>query len=179
MSTQDLMFYIFSAAAVIFSLMVVLSKNPIYSAFSLVLVFFCVAADFVLLNAHLIATLQIFVYAGAITVLFVFVIMLLNADVQGVDLAKGRKFQVGAGVLCAALVLVFIDGVTRGTVSSEKGIFTPEKITELGGNTRVLSELMFSNYVLPFELTSVLLLIGIVGTVSLAKRKLENVDERK
>ncbi|MBI2605619.1 MAG: NADH-quinone oxidoreductase subunit J [Deltaproteobacteria bacterium] len=173
MSGQDIFFYVFSALAVAFSLLVVLGKNPIYSALSLVMVFFCVAANFVLLQAQFIATIQVLVYAGAIMVLFIFVIMLLNADAQSADLGKRRPFQAIAAVLCVALFALFAWSVKNGTTSPERAGFTPEKVASLGGNTQVLSELMFSDYILPFELTSLLLLVGIAGSVAIAKRKLE------
>lgn len=170
----DILFYIFATIGVLFALLVVLGRNPISSAFSLVLVFFTVAATYVLLHAHLLATLQILVYAGAIMVLFVFVIMLLNADIRSLDLAKNKLFQIGSGILCAVLFAMFAYSVTNGTTAATKAGLTPEKIDSLGGNTQVLSELLFSDYILPFELTSILLLVGIVGSVALAKRKMEH-----
>ena len=179
MSTQEILFYIFSTLAVAFSLLVVTNKNPINSAFSLVFVFFCVAANYVLLEAHLIATLQVLVYAGAVMVLFTFVIMLLNADMKSHDLRKNKIFQIVSAILCSSLFVMFIWTLKHGAASSVKGIYTVEKIKALGGNTRVLSELMFSDYILPFELTSVLLLVGIAGSVSLAKRKVENTYESR
>lgn len=170
---MDIFFYIFATIGVLMALLVVLGRNPISSAFSLVVVFFSVAATYVLLNAHFLATLQILVYAGAIMVLFVFVIMLLNADIKSVDLTKNKPFQIGSLVLCVALFAMFVYSVKNGTTAPTKLGFTPEKVDSLGGNVQVLSELMFSDYILPFELTSILLLVGIVGSVALAKRKLE------
>lgn len=170
---MDIFFYIFAALGVGFALSVVLGRNPISSAFSLVVVFFAVAGTYVLLHAHFLATLQILVYAGAIMVLFVFVIMLLNADIKSLDLTKNKPFQIGSFVLCAALLAMFVWSVQHGTTAPTKMGLTPEKVDSLGGNVQVLSELMFSDYILPFELTSVLLLVGIVGSVALAKRKLE------
>lgn len=169
----DIFFYIFASIGILFALVVVLGKNPIASAFSLVVVFFTVAATYVLLNAHFIAALQILVYAGAIMVLFVFVIMLLNADIKNLDLGKSKFFQGAALVLCATLMGMFVWSVQNGTTSPNKVGLTPEKIDSLGGNVQVLSELMFSDFILPFELTSLLLLVGIVGSVALAKRKQE------
>ena len=168
----DIFFYIFAALALIFALFVVLGKNPISSAFSLVAVFFCVAANYVLMNAHFIAGIQILVYAGAIMVLFVFVIMLLNADIRNLDLGRNKLFQGGSAVLCSAMAGMFVWCVVNGHVSDKKLGLPPEKVAELGGNVRVISELMFSDYILPFELTSILLLVGIVGSVALAKRKM-------
>jgi NADH-quinone oxidoreductase subunit J len=168
---SDIFFYVFSALAILFALFVVLGKNPISSAFSLVAVFFCVAANYALLNAHFIAGIQILVYAGAIMVLFVFVIMLLNADIRNLDLGRNKLFQGGSAVLCAAMAAMFAWAVSGGGFYDKKAGLSPEKVQELGGNVRVISELMFSDYILPFELTSILLLVGIVGSVALAKRK--------
>lgn len=169
----DLFFYVFSSLALIFALAVVLGKRPISSAFSLVMVFFCVAADYALMEAHFISAIQILVYAGAIMVLFVFVIMLLNADTTNVDVGRNPKHQAVAGVLSVAFLGLVVWSLQHGSVVDKKLGFTAEKIESLGGNVQVISQQMFSDYVLPFELTSVLLLVGIVGSVALAKRKLE------
>jgi NADH-quinone oxidoreductase subunit J len=169
---MDIFFYVFGAIGLITALFgVVLGKNPISSAFSLVVVFFCVAAMYVLQQAHFLGAIQILVYAGAIMVLFVFVIMLLNADTKNYDLGKSRKFQIAGGVLCAVLLALFIYSVRHGTVSPKRLGLSPERVDSLGGNVQVVSQLMFSDYILPFELTSILLLVGIVGSVALAKRK--------
>lgn len=179
MTTQDIFFYVFSGMAIFCSLFVVLAKNPIHSAFSLVLVFFCVAADYALLQAHLIATMQILVYAGAIMVLFVFVIMLLNADIRSFDLAKTRSFRMVVAPLVASLFVLFVKMLKGSMDVKPIGEFTVDKIKDLGGNTQVLSQIMFSDYILPFELTSILLLVGIAGSVALAKRKLEKELETR
>ncbi len=172
MHSVDFFFYAFSTLAIVFALFVVLGKNPISCAFSLVLVFFCVAANYALLQAHFIAAIQVLVYAGAIMVLFVFVIMLLNADIRNIDLGKSKPFQLTAALMCLALLVLFIFCVRSGGVLSQHDGFSAAKIEGLGGNVQVLSTVMFSDYILPFELTSILLLVGIVGSVALAKRKL-------
>jgi NADH-quinone oxidoreductase subunit J len=178
MTPIDILFYIFSATALLFALRVVMSKNPISSAFSLIVVFFCVAADYALMHAHFLAAIQILVYAGAIMVLFIFVIMLLNADIRNLDFGKSKAFQGGAAALCAALLAMFIWCLNNGSYFSVKSGFTPDKIDSLGGNVQVVSTVLFSDYVLPFELTSILLLVGIVGSVALAKRKLGEGDKQ-
>ncbi len=158
-------FYFFAVPAIGLSLFVVLNKSPVSSAFALVLVFFCFAGIYALLGAHLVAALQVLVYAGAIMVLFVFVIMLLNADVPSFDLkrtpvlVKGGVVFLGAASL-AGLVWVF-----------KRSAFPVSGVPLEADNTRALSRLMFSDYVLPFELTSILILVGIVGCVAIAKRK--------
>lgn len=173
MEISPIFFYLFSGMAIAASLFVILKKNPVSSAFSLVMVFFSFAGIYAMLDAHLIAALQIFVYAGAIMVLFVFVIMLLNADIPSLDLAKTPLvLRIGVGLLSLTLFGIFVWAFKESPQLLGIGEFTPEKIEAAGGNTQVLSELMFSEYILPFELTSVLLLASIVGAVAIAKRKL-------
>ena len=180
MEMSPVFFYLFGALAIAFSLLVVLKKNPVASAFSLVLVFFAFAGIYALLDAHLIAALQVLVYAGAIMVLFVFVIMLLNADAPSFDLGRSHvATRWVAGILSAALLCAFIWAFKNTEALAPVANFTPTKIDEAGGNTQVLSELLFSEYILPFELTSVLLLGAIVGAVAIAKRKQDAPEARK
>jgi NADH-quinone oxidoreductase subunit J len=173
MEISPVFFYAFAGLAIASSLFVVLKKNPVASAFSLVLVFFSFAGIYALLEAHLIAALQVFVYAGAIMVLFVFVIMLLNADVPSFDLGRSHiGVRILASLMMLVLMAMFVWAFKESAPTSFVGEFTSEKIEAAGGNTQVISELMFSEYILPFELTSVLLLAAIVGAVALSKRKL-------
>jgi NADH-quinone oxidoreductase subunit J len=175
MNISPFFFYPFAGFALACSLFVILKKNPVSSAFSLVMVFFSFAGIYALLDAHLIAALQIFVYAGAIMVLFVFVIMLLNADAPSFDLGRSHlAFKIGASSLGLFLLGIFVWAFRTTPLTAPMGSFTPEKIEIAGGNIQVISELMFSEYILPFELTSVLLLAAIVGAVAIAKRKLAN-----
>lgn len=172
MEISPFFFYLFAGLAIVFSLLVVFKKNPVASAFSLVMVFFAFAAIYALLSAHLIAALQVLVYAGAIMVLFVFVIMLLNADVPSFDFVSATwPMRIAAGALSTVLLSLFVWVFKNFSLSvSNNGNFTLDQIEKSGGNTQVVSELLFSEYILPFELTSVLLLVGVVGAVSLAKR---------
>lgn len=173
MDISPFFFYLFAGVALACSLLVVLKKNPVASAFSLIMVFFSFAAIYALLDAHLIAALQVFVYAGAIMVLFIFVIMLLNVDTASFDLGKSPLlFRLSAVVLSLGLFGVFMWAFKESHLPSAIGAFSSEKIEAAGGNVQVVSEVMFSEYILPFELTSVLLLAAIVGAVAIAKRKL-------
>ncbi len=173
MNISPYFFYAFGGIAIACSLLVILKRNPVASAFSLVMVFFSFAGIYALLDAHLIATLQIFVYAGAIMVLFIFVIMLLNADVPSFDLGRTHLgIRIATGLLSVATLALFIWAFSTTQLTPPVDQFTPERIDAAGGNTQVVSELMFSEYILPFELTSVLLLAAIVGAVAIAKRKL-------
>jgi NADH-quinone oxidoreductase subunit J len=174
MDISPIFFYLFAGTAIACSLLVILKKNPVASAFSLVLVFFAFAGIYALLDAHLIAALQVLVYAGAIMVLFVFVIMLLNADIPSFDLGRSHvAVRFAAGGLCLLMLTIFTWSFKNSTMLAPTAGFTPAAIDAAGGNTRVLSELLFSEYILPFELTSVLLLAAIVGAVAIAKRKLD------
>jgi NADH-quinone oxidoreductase subunit J len=174
MSISPIFFYAFAGLAIAFSLLTVLKKNPVASAFSLVMVFFSFAGIYALLDAHMIAALQILVYAGAIMVLFIFVIMLLNADEPSFDMGKSHPLiKVFAAVLCLSLFGLFVWALKNSVANVAIGPHTPQAIEAAGGNTQVLSELMFSEYILPFELTSALLLAAIVGAVAIAKRKLD------
>jgi NADH-quinone oxidoreductase subunit J len=172
MPTEAIFFYLFAILAIAFSLVTVLKKNPAVSAFSLVLVFFSFAAIYALLGAHLISALQIIVYAGAIMVLFIFVIMLLNADAPSLDMGRTHWLVRFAGFAsCATLFAFFVWVFKNAALSPVKGAFTPEQVRAWGGNTKVISTLLYTEYLYPFELTSALILAGIVGTIAIAKRK--------
>ncbi len=173
MNISPYFFYAFAGLAIASALFVILKKNPVASAFSLVMVFFSFAGIYALLDAHLIAALQIFVYAGAIMVLFIFVIMLLNADVPSFDMGRSHlAVRISAVTVSVLTLFIFIWAFHHTPMTAAVAQFTPERIDAAGGNTQVISELMFSEYILPFELTSVLLLAAIVGAVAIAKRKL-------
>jgi NADH-quinone oxidoreductase subunit J len=165
-------FSIFSTIAIVGSLMVVFRKNPVASAFSLVLVFFAFAGLYAVMGAHLIAALQILVYTGAIMVLFVFVIMLLSQDTPIQDLQETSAIFKGiSGCAVLGLVFILIKTVLRAQDIVPTGTLTNEKIESLGGNVRVISEALFSDHTFHFELTSFLILGATVATVALAKRK--------
>jgi len=126
----------------------------------------------------LIAALQVLVYAGAITVLFVFVIMLLNADRPAKDLFESNNFFKAIAILgVVSLAAAVIFALKNSQVPFSVGPYTSEAVREAGGNTKVLSEVMFSNYILPFEVTGMLLLAGIVGVISIAMRKKVNTPK--
>lgn len=172
MISHPLFFYLFAGLAIACSLLVILKKNPVASALNMVVVFFAFAGIYAMLDAHLLAALQILVYAGAIMVLFIFVIMLLNADAPSFDLGRS---SVGTRVFACLMMIGFAALLTWAFKETPQivptGILSPKVVEELGGNTRVLSEILFSEYVYPFELTSVLLLAAIVGTIAVAKRR--------
>lgn len=174
MDISPISFYIFASVAIACSLLVVFKKSPVSSAFSLILVFAAFAGIYANLSAHLIAALQVLVYAGAIMVLFIFVIMLLNADEPSFDMGRSHPLiKALVGVFCVILLATFVWALKK----SDQGLvpvgpYSVAAVDASGGNSKVISQLMFSKYILPFELTSILLLAGIVGAIALAKRNL-------
>ncbi|MCM0604841.1 MAG: NADH-quinone oxidoreductase subunit J [Xanthomonadaceae bacterium] len=164
-------FYIFAVIAVVFALTLIFKKNPVSSAFSLIVVFLSFAGIYAVLGAHLIAAMQIIVYTGAIMVLFIFVIMLLSADVPDLDYSRTSKTTKITALIGGLTLWGILTWMFKGAELTKTGTHTEEWITQSGGNTQVLSELLFSEYILPFELTSILLLAAIIGAVAIAKRK--------
>lgn len=164
---QQQLFYVFASLAVASGLLMVVQRNPVTAAMNLVVTMFSLAALFVLLNAHFLAVIQLLVYAGAIMVLFVFVIMLLN--LQDEELRwRGRSFM---HVVSVAVVLFALAQI-RELIGR-----TPEmRVAPIGdayGTTAEIGRLLFSDYLFPFEIVSILILAAIVGAVVLAKRRLD------
>jgi NADH-quinone oxidoreductase subunit J len=161
------LFFAFAALLVGCSLMVVLHRNPVTSALFLVLAFCSLAGIYLLLHAEFIAMVQVIVYAGAIMVLFLFVVMYLNLkhDVEhGVHIALRR----GVGWILGALLLA--EGVWFFGRRWAAGPTSPgESLSAPVGNTQAIGQLLYSRYLFPFEITSILLLVAMVGAVVIAK----------
>lgn len=169
MDISSVFFGLVTIVAVVSALLVVTCKNPINSALSLVLTFFCLATYYAMLNAPFMAAVQIIVYAGAIMVLIIFTIMLLNIRV---DANKKGTHQVALGSIIGIITLLLAGlFLTKGTVSKPVGQITGDLINSQG-HTELIGKAMFTDFLLPFEVTSILLLVAIVGAVILAKRKL-------
>ncbi len=172
---QEILFYLFAVIAVASGVAMVLHRNPVYSAIFLIVTLFAFAGFFVLLNAPFVATVHVIVYAGAIMVLFLFVIMLLNLKR---DPAREQR-KVTRRTLGVILVLAFIVeiGALLFAVTANDGLSVivpaPQSETTLVGSTTVIGRSLFTTYLFPFEVASVLLLVGIVGAIVLAKKKLE------
>ncbi|WKS95704.1 NADH-quinone oxidoreductase subunit J family protein [Riemerella columbina] len=160
-------FYIISGLAVVSAIYFVASKNPLYSILSLVITFFSIAGLYILLNAQFLGIVQIIVYAGAIMVLFLYVLMMLNLKSQ--DEGKKHNLMKVAGVFSAGLLLVGFLGFFRGYSSNQLVI---AEVAQGVGLTKNLGQLLFNEYVLPFELASILILSGIVGAVLIGKKDL-------
>ncbi len=168
-----IIFWVFAAFAVGSALLCVTRRSPMASALWLVLTLFALAALFVILDAQFIAVLQVLVYAGAIMVLFLFVIMLLNLGRAGPSDRKGALAWLVAAALGAGL-LVPLAGLARAgppaAIQLAEG--TMAALQQQQGMVGAVARPLFETYLVPFEITSLLLLAAIVGAVVLAKRKL-------
>ena len=169
MTLEEILFYIFASGGVVSAFLVVTRRNPIISAIFLVVNFFCLAGLYLTLHAQFIAVIQILVYAGAIMVLFVFVIMLLNLGDErrlrdGFSWKKVVAGGLGFGVL---MELIYIFNMNHGTASMEV-----ERATNIGTVVAV-GHVLFTRFLFPFEVTSLLLTAAIVGAIILAKKKLD------
>lgn len=162
-----IVFFILATAMLVSALGVILARNPVRSALCLVVTLFFLAVMFILLDAHLVGALQIVVYAGAIMVLFLFVIMLLNLQTDPQE--EGRPLQRAGAWLMGLVVLVCTVIVAwRGMTPGSGGVL-PQDF----GTTLALSDRLFTHFLLPFEITSILLLVAVVGAVVLARRRVE------
>ena len=157
------LFYTVSALIVASALGVILARRPIYAVLSLVMVLFGLSTLFVCLHAFFVAAIQIVVYAGAVLVLFLFVVMLLDMEPEGLVRAR-NKTMMGVGIL---LGLFFIWQLARVAKWLPAASGKP-----LPGTTAAIGKLLFTTYALPFEAASLLLLVGIIGAIVLAKKKI-------
>lgn len=166
--------FIFIVAAILAtgsSIVMVTRKNPIHSALWLIVTFFSVAVLYVLLNATFIAVAQVMVYAGAIMMLVVFVIMLIHLEWGGVQSAAKRSFpKLMGGIITIMLFLQVLGGIVTYSNIGKKGAYTAGMLADLG-NTKAVGALLYGKYAFAFEVASILLLVGIVGAVLLARKK--------
>ncbi|MDP4642019.1 MAG: NADH-quinone oxidoreductase subunit J [Ilumatobacteraceae bacterium] len=170
-----IVFVLASAMMLIGAFGVITRRNPVHAALSLVLTLFGVAVHFVALEAYFLAAVQIIVYAGAIVVLFLFVIMLLGVDkaedLQTEPLVAQRWLAGIAGLgLLGLLVIAVSRGVETLTTRAE-GLATSAEGASGDANIQQLARSVFGDYVVAFELTSILLVVAVVGTVMLARRR--------
>jgi NADH-quinone oxidoreductase subunit J len=161
------LFYFLSFLALLCGLMVVFSKNPVHSVLYLVLTFFAIAGHYILLNAQFLAVVHIVVYSGAIMVLFLFVIMLLNLNHE-TEPHKNTYLKVAA-VVAGGLLLVTLTGSLKGAEAlTYSGTFN--------GNVGLINNLgkvLFKEFLFPFEISSVLLLAAMVGAVMIGKKEIK------
>ncbi len=164
-------FYFLSFLSVLSALMVVFSRNPIYSVLYLVITFFCVGGHYLLLSADFLFAVHIIVYAGAIMVLFLYVIMLLNLN-KDTEPQKSNLFKFAA-LISAGLLMMVIIGALR---AADTGTVTFDAHSNIG-RVENLGKMLFNEFVLPFEIVSILLLAAMVGAVMLGKTHMKRVKD--
>ena len=168
-------FYMFAAILIFSALMVITAKNPVHSVLFLILAFFNAAGLFVLLGAEFIAMILVIVYVGAVAVLFMFVVMML--DINFADLRKGAMQFIPLGLLIGGILLVEL------FMMYSTWNFAPEAINNLdtasvagqGSNTKALGQILYTDYVFPFQVSGLVLLVSMIGAIVLTHRRRADV----
>ena len=164
---QSYIFYFLSTIAILSGIMVIASKNPIHSVLYLIITFFAIAGHYIMLNAQFLAAVHIIVYAGAIMVLFLFVIMLLNMN-EETEPHKSTLLKFAGTIAGGLLLLVLVASFKNINLTSVSGNdFARADI----GLVKNLGQVLFKQFLLPFEVSSILFLSAIVGVVVLAKKE--------
>jgi len=164
-SVTTYLFYLLSFLVIMFGCLVVITKNPVHSVLYLVLTFFAIAGHYVLLNAQFLAAVHVIVYAGAIMVLFLFILMMMNLNDE-TEKHKSIWLKSSAAVASGALLVVLV-GTIKGTVLTK-----PAKEFDTNiGLIENLGKTLFNDFLLPFEVSSILLLAAMVGAVMLGKKE--------
>jgi NADH-quinone oxidoreductase subunit J len=166
---ETLLFIVFGAVAVAAAAAVVLSRNAVHSALFLLLNFVSLAVFYVVLNAQFLAVAQVIVYAGAIVVLFLFVIMLIGGEAGRLTAPGQPIVPVSAAILSLIFLVALAYGIAGGTLSGSRGPASEDVIARIG-NVQALGQTLYTAYLLPVQLVAVLLLVAMVGAVVLAKR---------
>ena len=163
-----LIFYLIATLCILSAVGVVVSNNPVHAGIFLVLCFLNIAATFVMMGAEFLAVVQVIVYTGAILVLVLFVLMLVDPD----DLPEfhtARPVQRYVGLLLGAILLLEVTlAILTRTVVGQQGDATPANVAAVGGNTQALGRFLYSDYLLAFEAVSLVLLVGVIGAIVLA-----------
>ena len=168
---ESIVFYTLAALIIAFGVLVVTTRNTVHCVLFLVANFLCVAMIYVLLAAEFLAIIQILVYAGGIVVLYLFVVMLVNLQRQPAT-APGRRPQARAGFALAAVMLAELSAILVFSASRPASVAAAAPPAPAGmGNTAMVGLMLYSDYLVPFEVASVLLLVAMVGAIILARKE--------
>ena len=175
MILQALAFYVFAAVAVVAGIMVISARNPVHSVLFLILAFFNAAGLFVLLGAEFLAMILVIVYVGAVAVLFLFVVMML--DIDFVEMRQGFVRYLPVGALIGVVLLIELFIVVGGAHALPDGRAVAEPIARLGTatNTEMLGRLLYTKYVYLFQAAGLILFVAMVGAIVLTLRRREGV----
>lgn len=179
-SFKGIVFIAAALVAVAASVLMATRKNPIHSALWMIVTFFAMAVIYLLLNAQFIAVAQVMVYAGAIMMLILFVIMLVQME-KGetgglIKTRRSKKAKILAALITVILFGEMLLGVLFYNMTGQRGDY-PAALVDAVGNVRTIGVLLYGQYLFPFEIASILLLVGIVGAVVIAKRKKEGESD--
>jgi NADH-quinone oxidoreductase subunit J len=164
MPLSEILFWFLSFTAVLFALLMVSAKNPVHSALFLILAFFAIAGHYFLLNAHFLAAVHIIVYAGAIMVLFLYIIMMVNLHKED-HLNKATVIKIVSAISAGLLMLVLTVAVKRADLTT-----AVSRTTDIG-TVENLGKSLFNEFLLPFEISALLFLSAMVGAVLLSKKQ--------
>lgn len=177
--SSEIFFAIFGGLAALTSLLVILQKNPLHSAIFLVISFINVACIYVMLGAEFVAVTQIIVYTGAILVLVLFAIMLVRVE-DLPEMYGGHPVQGIVGPILGIALFLEILAVIASTIPlGPSGTFTPDAIAAVGGNIQAIGRSLYSEFLVPFEIASLVLLVGAIGAIVLARPDDTPVRERE
>jgi NADH-quinone oxidoreductase subunit J len=166
MNITEILFWLLSVMALFGAMMVIISKNPVYSVLWLILTFFAISGHYIVLNAQFLAIVNIIVYAGAIMVLFLFVIMLMNLN-KAIEPQKNRWVRFAGAIAGGCLFLVLVAALKDSEVKDNLATVNQGSI----GLIKNLGKELFTTYVVPFEISSILFLSAMVGAVVIGKKE--------
>lgn len=164
-----LIFFYLAAVIVGSALMVIFQRNPVRSALFLLVTLVHIAVLYLLLNAEFLAAIQVIVYAGAILILYIFVVMLLRTEKEHRFLNRQYPLGLFIGLL---LLGQFFFILSRSVFAGFQGTYTIEKVRAVG-NSKVVGQVLYTDFILPFEITSIILLVAMIGAIVLAKKKIK------
>lgn len=166
---SELFFYYHAAVIIILSLLVVSRRNPVHSVLFMLVLFFHIASLYLFLNAEFLAAVQVIVYAGAILVLFLFVVFLLNLRTETLSHRYITNWPTGMAIAVALFITIALSlySMKTGAVSGYDIAYIKAET-----NTKAIGKVLYTDYIFPFEVASVVLLVAIVGAVTLAKKRL-------
>ena len=171
MTTPQVFFAYFAVSMTVLSLLVVTRRNPVHSVFLMLVLFIHIAALYLFLNAEFLAAIQIIIYAGAILVLFLFVLMLLNLKQE--ETVKKYQSQWPVSAVIAIVFAIFLSMIVgKMTVMPPLGEYSIEAI-KAEGTMMTIGKVLYTKYLLPFEIASLVLLVALIGAVVLAKKRVE------
>jgi len=181
MLAHSLFFYFFSTIAVFASIMVTVSRNTVYSVFFLILVFISIAILFIMIGAEFLGMIMLIVYVGAVAVLFLFVVMMLNITEQLTERSsrKGLVNNISVGSIVGVIIFLELLVVIGGW--KYKGTFVPLSATNLNldiSNTHALGNILYTDYIHLFQISGMILLVAMIGAITLTFSRRENIKRQ-